>query len=210
MPDPIPCIALLIGAADAATLSNAEVREWADAVVAGARERGGSVFAVVSDRRFAVALDGRAHLQVGCPNLEDDPTLAHLVLADAFAVSGGAEDLLAVACATGRPVTILPLPRSPAGLAERMRRGVLSLAVAARSNDRGTVRPQQGLERWCSRLIASGRVLPPRDARRMHRALVKRGAARILGEAAPRATTSPSGDIQRVASAVRGLLGASA
>ena len=48
-------------------------------------------------------------------------------------------------------------------------------------NDRGTIRPQQGLERWCSRLVAEGSVLPPRDLERLHAELARRGAARLLG-----------------------------
>jgi hypothetical protein len=83
------------------------------------------------------------------------------------------------------------------------------LAGAPRANDRGTVRPQQGLERLCSRLLAEGKVRPPRDLLRLHAELVRRGAARRLGEPEPAGGYEPLRELDRVASRVRGLLGVS-
>ncbi len=75
------------------------------------------------------------------------------------------------------------------------------------TNDRGTTRPQQGLERFSSRLIAKGVVLPPRDLARMHAALAARGAAFALGQRSPEGGFAPLDEPARVAARIRSLLG---
>jgi hypothetical protein len=157
-------------------------------------------------KRFEAALGRGAHLE-SCDGVRSEAWIAHLALADAFVVPGGAEHALAEACATGRPVTIHPAGGARRGPREAARRLVARLAKAPRGNDRGTIRPQQGLERWCSRLVAEGSVLPPRDLERLHAELARRGAARRLGEPPPPDGFQPLREIDRLALRLRALLG---
>jgi len=192
-------------------LTRAEARRLAADASRIAREAGGSLFALVGARLAAAealiaALGDGAHVE-RCGEAGDDAWLAHLALADAFVVPGGAERALAEACATGRPVTIHPAGSQPRGPREAARRLVARLAQAPRANDRGTVRPQQGLERLCSRLVAEGRVHPPRDLPRLHAELERRGAARCLGSPEPASGFQPLRELERVAARLRLLLG---
>ncbi len=134
---------------------------------------------------------------------------AHLALADEFIVLGDSEQTTADLCATGKPVAIYRIPRPPESPIDKLRGAVLALALAPRANDRGTVRPQQGLEYLCSRLIAKGYVRPPHDPGRMHDLLIKRGAARFYGEPAPRTGFAPLRELERVTARVRSLMGVS-
>ena len=205
-----PRVALLAAGPELALSRGAARRLGADAarLVAAA---GGTLFALVGEDLAAAdalveALGAGARVE-RCEGSRSLAWLAHLVLADAFIVPGGAERALAEACATGRPVTIHPAESELRGPREAARRLVARLARAPRGNDRGTIRPQQGLERWCSRLVAEGHVLPPRDRGRLHAELARRGAARPFGAPDPAGGFQPLREIDRLAGRLRGLLG---
>jgi mitochondrial fission protein ELM1 len=203
-----PRIALLVG--DTRGVPAASLRRLATDATALAREAGGSLFVVHRDAlpgpAAAALLGARSAVRRG---LEpgDAVTRAHLELADAFVVAGDAEELLAGVCASGKPVTLYPLP-ARRRLREAVRRAVASIARAGRGNDRGTVRPQQGLERLCARLIDRGVVRPPRQPQRMHAALTYYGAAHLHGHPIPSSGFRPLREAERVAARVRALLGA--
>jgi hypothetical protein len=191
--------------------ARAEARRLARDAARAAAAEGGTLFALIEEggpgaEALASALGPEVRVE-RCPGVGSEAWLAHLALADRFIVPGGAERALAEACATGRPVAIHPLSGAPRGLREAARRLVARLAHAPRGNDRGTIRPQQGAERFCSRLVAGGRVLPPRDLERLHAELSKRGAAHRLGEEPPPGGFRPLREIDRVASRLRSLLG---
>ena len=80
-------------------------------------------------------------------------------------------------------------------------------AYSRRRKRKGTVRPQQGLERLCARLIDLGLVRPPRDLNELHRGLVEAGVARFFGE--PLETEARPGldEMELVARRVRALMG---
>jgi mitochondrial fission protein ELM1 len=130
-----------------------------------------------------------------------------LASADQFVVISDSERTMADVCATDKPVTICDLPPRGVGLRERFRAAVLALAKAPRANDRGTVRPQQGLEYWCSSLIAKGYVRPPHDSRRMKRRLVECGVARLYGDPPLENEFTPLRELKRAADRVRTLIG---
>jgi len=203
-----PRIALL-AAGPGLALSHAEARRLGAEAARMAAESGGTLFALIDEElraagALAAALGAQSHVERG--GVGSGAWLAHLALADAFVVPGSAERALAEACATGRPVAIHPAG-APRGAREAVRRLVARLARAPRGNDRGTIRPQQGLERWCSRLLADGRVLPPRDLARLHEELERRGAARRAGEPPPPGGFQPLRELDRLAGRLRGLLG---
>jgi mitochondrial fission protein ELM1 len=205
-----PRVALL-AAGPGLALSRAQARELAREAARLAAEAGGTLIALLDEggpaaEALASALGPEARVE-RCEGPGSEAWLAHVTLADRFVVPGGAERALAEACATGRPVAICGLAGAPRGAREGARRLVARLARAPRGNDRGTIRPQQGLERFCSRLVARGRVLPPRDLERLHAELARRGAAHRLGEPPPASGFQPLREIDRVASRLRSLLG---
>ncbi|MFK7894856.1 MAG: ELM1/GtrOC1 family putative glycosyltransferase [Myxococcota bacterium] len=141
---------------------------------------------------------------------------AVLEAADVFVVAGLGETTLAEVCTTGRPVFLSPHLRVIPSLAERIRDGLLEAIVARAEarpeNDRGTTRPQEGLELICARLIAQGWVRPRKDAEALRGRLVRAGHARLLR--APIRAGDLEGfsgplesEIKRVADAVREKLG---
>ncbi len=133
--------------------------------------------------------------------------LACLGSADAVVVSGESESMLAEAAASAKPVYIYPLPERQPGLTQRFREWVEAHSQARPLNKRGTVRPQQGLELFCARLIALGLVRPQPDLNALHRSLMDLGIARPFGTPFETGTRPPLREAEEVAGKVRALLG---
>jgi mitochondrial fission protein ELM1 len=104
--------------------------------------------------------------------------------ADLFVLAGLGEVTLSEICATGRPVFLAPqlrTTRSPLlWLRDRIAGAILARSEARPANDRGTTRPQQGLELLCARLVAGGWVRARRDVEALRGRLVRNGQARLL------------------------------
>jgi mitochondrial fission protein ELM1 len=162
----------------------------------------GDALAAIASAVRPAALVLRASARV-----HDSAYLACLALCDAFVVLGDDEHTIADVGTTGRPVTIYPHDGGVRGVTESVRRVVHALAVAPRKNDRGTTRPQQGLELFASSLISRGYIRPPRDYARMQAELVARGAAQMFGVAAAQGVPAPLREVARVAARVRTLVG---
>lgn len=141
---------------------------------------------------------------------------AILAAADVFVMAGLGETALAELCATGRPVFLAPRRRAgwrlwPA-LRDRVLDAISERAQARPANDRGTTRPQEGLELLCARAIDRGWVRPRRDAEALRGRLVRGGHARLLrapiragdleGFAPP-----TENEVELVAARVRAMLG---
>ncbi|MHA7838968.1 MAG: ELM1/GtrOC1 family putative glycosyltransferase, partial [bacterium] len=147
---------------------------------------------------------------------EEDLWPAILASADLFVVAGLGETTLAEVCSTGRPVFLSPQLPSRQSLWSRWRQrwvdAIVRRAQARPANDRGTTRPQEGLELICARLLARGWIRPGRDVEAFRGRLVRRGHARLLrspiraddlrGFAAP-----PQREVDRVAKRVRSMMG---
>ena len=139
---------------------------------------------------------------------DDDAYLAYLELADVVIVSGDDESLLADAAAIGKPVYVYPLAERPPTLANTFREAVFARSQARPLNKRGTVRPQQGLEYLCARLIERGIVLPPHDLTALQQSLVRLGIIHQFGT--PFVTKKPCARLDvahDAANKVRQLLG---
>jgi mitochondrial fission protein ELM1 len=155
--------------------------EVVGAFVAGA---GGTLFAVTSrrtggavTRALRLAVGGDRHLYAWRKDDPDNPYRALLAEADALVVTGDSESMLAEATATGKPVYIYELPERPHGPVNRLRKWVADGASSRPLTRKGTVRPQQGREYLCARLIQRGLVRPPSDLGELHRNLFDRGLA---------------------------------
>jgi mitochondrial fission protein ELM1 len=214
---PHPRVVLLVGGDSSLHCLDAETaRRMGEQVRAFAQAAGGSVFATTSRRtgqQAAEALQeglGDSHyLHVWHPGQQDNPYLAYLALADVLVVTGESESMLAEAAATGKPLYIYPLPKRQLSRWTRCKEWVVARAQLQRINERGTVRPQQGLEYLCARLIERGIILPQQDLHVLHQALVQRGIARFFGEPLDTANCPVLQEVDEVAQQVRALMGMS-
>jgi hypothetical protein len=192
--------------AETARRMGAQVRAFAESV-------GGSVFAITSPRTGAeataalrIGLGESGHLHEWRRGESDNPYLGYLARADAVVVTGESESMLAEAATAGRPMFIYPLPERPLGF-RRLAEWVATRAEARPRKAKGTVRPQQGLEYLCARLIEAGIVRPPRHLDRLHQDLVGAGTARYFGAPLDAGACRPLREVDEVARRVRLLLG---
>jgi hypothetical protein len=137
----------------------------------------------------------------------DNPYLAYLAHADVLVVTGESESMLAEATAPGKPLYIYPLPERAQGVRVRFNEWVTSEAHRRRVKEKGTVRPQQGREYLCARLIERGFVRPPRDLNQLHEGLIRIGAARLFGQSFAATPDIALDETESVAERVRELLG---
>jgi len=186
----------------------------ASVLISGSRHASSEVF----EGCVAGVGRGAALVQRSTPNQSEHERLwpALLELCDVFVLVGLGETTLAELCSTGRPVFLAPqLPvRRPLWprLRDAVAEAVVRRAQARPANDRGTTRPQEGLELLCARLVARGWIRPRRDTEALRGRLVRRGHARLLrapiraadleGFAPP-----PPSELPRVADRVRRMLG---
>lgn len=211
-PLPRPWLALLVGGDSSSSLLSAEtasrLRLQAEA---RARRLGGSLLTATSPRTPAAAADilvadsavpGLRYRWR--PNDADNPYPAFLALADEFIVTGDSASMLADACASGRPVRYVPLPRPR----PRRRPSARLFWLVARRRvrgERGTPRQQGRLARWLDALVAAGLLRPPRDLHALHAALRGSGFAQPLDDPHPAAPPPPITDLEQTVAAVRRL-----
>jgi hypothetical protein len=136
--------------------------------------------------------------------------------ADLFVVAGLGEATLAEVTSTGRPVFLSPQRSGVTGVWDRMRhrivQAVVDRAQARPENDRGTTRPQEGLELICAKLIARGWIRPRRDVEALRGRLVRNGRARLLrgpirGDDLAGFASPVEPEVLRVATKVEEMLG---
>lgn len=147
---------------------------------------------------------------------EERPWRALVETADLHVLVGLGETSLTELCATGRPVFLAPQlrgGRSPwARLRDAVLQAVVERAQARPSNDRGTTRPQEGLELLAAKTIDRGWLRPRRDAEALRGRLVRAGHARLL-RAPIRATDlegfagPPADELSETVSRIRAMLG---
>lgn len=218
---PAPRIAVLVGGeSHRCAFGPDEAEKLARQVAAMSEAAGGSVFVTTSRRTGAAAADAMeralpdvAHFHRWIPGQspEENPYLGYLALADVLVVTGESESMLAEAAASGKCVQIYPLPRRREGAATRLVMAlvdrIVTMAEREPLNNRGTTRPQQGLELFCSRLVERGYVRPHRDLGAIHRTMVRRGLARIFDGTLGDAVQKGHSEIEDVADRVRRMMG---
>lgn len=169
---------------------------------------------------FDVA-EGGTEGETGRPAAQEEIGRALLAAGDLFIHLGDSEAALAELVTTGRPVFVAPdglrAERSSRGrgldpLRRRIADAVVARARAKPANDRGTTRPQEGLEWLCARAIESGRVRPHGTRAPLRARLLAAGHVRSLDAVLSAADPTgfpppPTSELERVASHVRSLLG---
>ena len=212
---PHPRIVLVVGGSTARFALTAEyAREIAGQLKDLAQQCGGKIFAVTSPRTghtvsqvLDTALTPEHHVHQWQPNQSDNPYFAYLAGADVIIVTGESESMLAEAASLGKPVYIIPLPENPPTWKIRLSEAIVERAQSRPLNKRGTVRPQQGLERLCAQLIRSGLIQPRRDLSLLHDLLIKQGIARPFGEPIENGKRPALREIERVARKTKEVLG---
>jgi mitochondrial fission protein ELM1 len=177
---PRPWIALFVGGPTSHLRLPASVAgEIARLVDDAAVKRGGSVLVSTSRRTppqaaeaIEQAIRAPHHLHLWRPVPHDNPFVAYLALADEFFVTGDSASMLSEACATGKPVTILPLP---------VVHGVVGLTTRAIHAGIAAIAGEGRAERIVGHLSALGLVRLRRDLARLHLAVLERGLARLPG-----------------------------
>jgi hypothetical protein len=212
---PRPHVALLVGGTSALHCLDADTaRRMAHEVRAAAEAAGGTVFAITSPRTgpdatraLETVLTAPHRVHVWRRGEHENPYLGYLALADVLVVTGESESMLAEAAAVGKPFAIFPIPLRPPRLRDRIRGWVVARAYARPRKQKGTIRPQQGLEYACARLIERGAIYPLRDLDRLHDALVRLGVASRFDGTLPARPGRALQEVHEVALRVRALVG---
>jgi hypothetical protein len=199
-----PRVALLVGGSSKQhVLTSADATALGRQVIEQVQAAGGSLFAVTSRRTgagaakaLAESLQGKAQIHVWSQDEVDNPYLSYLATADIVVVSGESESMLMDAIATNKPVYIYPLRQRRYGPWLTLGAKLAEWSQRTPRNRRGTERPQQGFEYFCSRILQQEWILPPRDIEGLHRRLVEQGYAQMFGESlsATRTVQSPPVD----------------
>jgi mitochondrial fission protein ELM1 len=211
---PRPWFALLVGGNSAPYRLDVETARRLGREASAKAAAGGSLLVTTSARTPPQA--GEAlFAAVTCPaylygwerNAGDNPYLAYLALADSLIVTCDSASMIAEACATGKAVALVDLPRRdnlPAKLVNLVERYLQR--QESQLSYRGTPRQQGWLARLHDRLIEGGLFSPPRELTELHRALAARGLLHRFGEAPPPAPADRLDDVERAIVRVSGLI----
>lgn len=179
------------------------------------RGDGGSLLIATSSRTIESATDA-LEAAIDCPHYlhrfrkgaAENPYRSFLALADRFVVTGDSASMLAEACATGRPVTIYPVPRRLESLpgSKLLREGIWRWR-ASRTSYRGTPKQQDRLARFYDDLVVAGLITPARDLGAYHERLQAEGLATIGLERSEKAPTPRRrmDDMERAVKRVRSV-----
>ena len=141
------------------------------------------------------------------PNQADNPYLAYIAGADVIIITGESESMLAEVSFLGKPVYIIPLPERSQKWDAHLTNWIIQRAYSRTLNKRGTLRPQQGLERFCARLIRKGIFQPRRNLNLLHQTLIQKGIARPFGEPIENGRRPRLDETEAVAQKVKETLG---
>jgi mitochondrial fission protein ELM1 len=198
-----PHILLLVGGPTAHHRFDVDFATRMAGEVADASASAGGGLAIVTSRRTppaAIAAMSRAapgaHLHEWRADRQANPYLTYLAHADLIVVTGESESMLAEAAATGKPLTIYPLPPRRPSLKHRL----AEWTVARAQGDSAGANV-------CRGLLRNGWITPPRDLATMHRRMEQRGLAEIFRG---RINSTPPGfyaDLDAVVRRVRDMIG---
>lgn len=160
---------------------------------------------VTTGRRTSTMATEALFAAITCPayyhrwDMEANPYLAYLALADSFVVTGDSASMLAEACATGKPVAIFDLPKRP-----DWRLRIIGF-LQRRIEKRRQYKQQDWLAQAHGRLVELGLLTSIRDLSVYHRALKTRGLAYPLDESPGPIPSQVPNDMDRAIEAIRCL-----
>ncbi len=152
-------------------------------------------------------IEGFGHIFPWNAKDKESPYLGLLAGADVLVVTGESESMIAEAAGTNKPLYIYPIPTLPPTLKGRIKQWIVQKAQTRPLNNRGTVRPQQKFELFCSWLISKGWVLPPRNLSLLHQILFERGIAKPFGDPSPPSPRPPYQEIINIIPHIQALFG---
>jgi hypothetical protein len=174
-----PLVAVLVGGnSPSYVIDPATAAKLGAEASTAARKLGGSLLIVTSPRTSPEAADALEAAIEGSHYFHrwrkgsDNPYRAILALADRFVVTGDSASMIAEACATGRSVSIYPVPRRFDAVpgSAMFREGIVHWR-ASRTSYRGTPKQQDWVARFYDRLVDAGLLTPPRDLEAYHERL---------------------------------------
>jgi mitochondrial fission protein ELM1 len=209
---PRPHVTLLAGGSrERYRLDDYTAFEMAARVRRRVKEAGGTLAVVTGPR---TGRNAAAMLRVGAGTdaiLETRPAQAGdgcLHHADFVIVTGESDTLIAAAVVAGKPLYLYPLPQRWPGLLPALADAAYRRALRDVINDRGSRRPQRGLQYLCARLIQQLWLLPSCDMEILHQSLIDLGLARRFGEPLNDWRPQPWHETTETAERLRRLLGA--
>ena len=187
-------VALLVGHLRHRDWNDFENEQQLQAMLNGglkwAELRGARLLIITTDKTANLAAQierhagERADVYAWQDNQPDNPYALALERAQALLVAGADAALLSDAMASAPPVYLWPQHDQVRGLSGRIRAvwHRLSARIAERAlklghNNRGSVRPQQGLTYLCARLVERGWIVPPTGLRDWQSTMIERGLA---------------------------------
>lgn len=212
---PHPRIIFVVGGSTKRfTLTAERAKQISTQLLDFAKDCKGSIFAVTSPRTgkdVAQALEGVLKpdhiVHRWQPNQTDNPYFAYLTGGDIIVVTGESESMLAEAASLGKPVYIIPMSERPANWVANLSEWIIQRAHSRPLNKRGTVRPQQGIEKICSRLLQLGLVQPRRNLSHLHQSLIEEGMASLFGEPLRNGPRPKLQEGKKVAQKIQDILG---
>ena len=212
-----PRVAVLVGGCTAKHRLDAKTAEQMGKEIGRmVHQAGGSVFVTTSRRTSneAVAALERALPKVAyfhkwsADASAANPYRGYLALADALVVTDDSESMLAEACATGKPISIYPVPTRESTWPERLKEAMVERGAGKMPlGEPGTPKPQKGIELFFARLIEAGLLRPARDLDGMRQRLIELGQAREFDGNLVLDQVPQLADLQRVADRIRELMG---
>ena len=208
-----PVVVLVGGSSAHHELDTDTARRLGEDVVRLAGDR--RILAITSPRTgkavadaMAAAVGERAQVHRWQKGSAENPYLGYLAAAGTIIVTGESESMLGEAVAVGAPVYIYPIPEKPRSWMLRYREWVRARAYARpMKRGKGTVRPQQGMEAFWSRMLARGFVRSHRDIDQLHRRLIALGAARPFGGPLASEPCPPLREVDAVSHRVHEMMG---
>ncbi|MEM7054867.1 MAG: ELM1/GtrOC1 family putative glycosyltransferase, partial [Pseudomonadota bacterium] len=179
-------VALLLGHLRHDKWSDASLKALVEGAMKWADQRGAKLLIVTTQKTAALAeqierlVAGQADVYTWQDHQPDNPYALVLERAQALLAAGADAALLGDALSSAPPVYLWPHRQQVSGaraLWQRLSARIAERALKPGHNNRGSVRPQQGLTYQCARLVERGWVVPPTGLHEWQAAMVERGLA---------------------------------
>lgn len=205
---PRPLVGILVGGPTNPFVFNKDVTQRMLAIAEQVCDQGGTPYFTTSPRtpaeftsELGKRLPASARLFEWQRDATDNPYHALLGLADSFVVTGESISMLVEVAKLGRPLAIFPLPMSPLGRIDQIRRNAARWLYQPDGRGR-----RDGLRAAIRRVGGLLHILPhTRDFLAVHQTLIDQGLAVPAGGAVPPPTGKVGSDLPAVVERIRKL-----